>query len=197
MVSTRGSRLVWDSALTDIERDAGLALHPVWYIVVNRAWTEQIRATALTPVHDPRQCGAPWADDERPWIYLAARWAVPVLYTACDVDEHNAALLAIDLRGIDPRRIRPDEMQWADLDEAEFESSEDDIARPRPGQNPADWADEIRLGEQPPVSAVSLAAGRIAVRGYLTPDRVTVVDQEPGTTLKQWERAHLSARPSR
>lgn len=191
----------WDSALTVAERDAGLGLHPVWYIVVDCAALTPIRCVGLAPIHDPRRLRVAPRAQAWPWIYLVARENVTYLYEAADeaggVDEHHAVLLAVDLRDLAPRRIRPDELEWTEITGPTFDPADHGITpdRPGPGQSRADWAAEVQLGAQPEVSALALADGRIAVRGHLEPSRVTVVEPYPGLGLQRWEREHLDARP--
>lgn len=197
MAIANNSAPSWDSALTDAELDAGLTRHPVWYVVVDRACIPQIQLLGLAPVHDPRQHSA---GALRPWTYLAARGVVPFLYDEADnLDAHSKALLAVDLRSVNPRRIRPDELEWTETTGPTFDPADYGITphRPGPHQTPGQWAAQVQLGAQPKVSALALADGRIAVRGLLTRDRVTVVELAPGTYLNQWEQTHLATRPDR
>lgn len=187
----------WYGALLPDVCDEILRCWPVWYHVNTPARASTILAGGLDADSEPR-ASAPttpryWA---RPGcVYLVNRDVVDWAVEWNGLADRDYVILAVDLRGIHPGRIFPDEDEWSDVSGYTVDPRDYDLPRSEDTEHGTTglWAEAVRLGAQPGVSADALRSGRIAVRAPIEAALITAVELGPDEYLRDWERRHLAA----
>jgi hypothetical protein len=136
-------------------------------------WDARADGTQFRGVPTPR----------RGYVYFCTEaWQVEHQWELSEIDARAGAVVCLDLRLIDPRRLVPDEDPWT-LDVVKFDddrwglgSNVAQLLGPG-GRWPTggDWADAVSLGSQPGVVEWAFSKwGRVAVAGTLRPDTFAI-----------------------